>query len=78
MLDPNYNLTILDHMLRERQRQLQREMETNWQLRAFVSEKLGALDRLRLRLGKALIAAGLRLEGQLAQRLPGQASEHTR
>ena len=78
MLDPNYNLTVLEHMLRERQRQLQREMETDWQLRTFLSEKLGALDRLRLRMGKALIAAGLRLEGRLAQGLPGQASEHTR
>ena len=65
MLDPNYNLTVLEHMLRERQRQLQREMETDWQLRTLLAERLGALDRLRL-------------EGRLAQGLPGQASEHPR
>ncbi len=78
MLDPNYSLTVLEHMLRERQCQLQKEMETSWRLRPFLAERLGALDQLRLRIGKALIAAGLRLEGQLAQRLTDRATVHPR
>ena len=78
MLDPNYNLTVLEHMLRERQCQLQKEMETGWQFRTLLAERLGALDRLRLRIGQALIAAGLRLEGRLAQGLTSQTSVHPR
>ena len=78
MLDPNYNLTILEHTLRERQYQLQKDMETDWQFQTLLAERLGALDRLRLRIGQALIAAGLRLEGRLAQSLPSQPSVHPR
>jgi len=63
MLDPNYSLTVLEYMLRERQRWLQKEMESGQHLRPILAEKLGALDRLRLRIAHALISLGMRLQG---------------
>jgi hypothetical protein len=66
MLDPNYSLTVLEYMLRERQRWLQKEMESGQQLRLILADRLDALDRLRLCIGHALISLGMRLQGHLS------------
>jgi hypothetical protein len=65
MLDPNYNLTVMEYMLRERQRWLKQEMKSGQQLRPFLAEKLGAIDRARRHIGEALISLGMRVQGQL-------------
>ena len=65
MLDPNYNLTVMEYMVRERQRWLKQEMESGQNLRPFLAEKLGAIDRVRRHIGEALISLGMRVRGQL-------------